>query len=61
MQPDGRCGRNAVEEDLRSVHDYEFPGEARPMVVTNAAGFTASAEHLARQHKVDLISRRGLW
>ena len=61
MQPDGRCGRDAVEEVLRSVRDYEFPGEARPMVVTNAVGFNASADHLARQHGVSLISRQGLW
>lgn len=60
-QPDAKCGKEAVEEVLRSVRDYEFPGEARPLVVTNAVGFTASAELLARQQGVRLVSRQGLW
>ena len=60
-QPDAKCGKEAVEEVLRSVRDYEFPGEARPLVVTNAVGFTASAERLAHQRGVRLVSRQGLW
>ena len=61
MQPDAKCGREAVEEVLLSVRNYEFPGEARPLVVTNAAGFTASAKHQARQQGVRLVSRQELW
>ena len=62
-QPDAKCGRSAVEEVVRSVPAYEdtILGNPRPMVVTNAAGFTRDAELLARQKDVQLIARHDLW
>ncbi len=61
-QPDARCGPSAVDEVLRSIPAYEdaIVGNPRPMVVTNAAGFTREAELLARQKGVQLIARDGL-
>ena len=61
-QPDTKCGPAAVEEVLRSIPAYEdeIRGDARPMVVTNAGGFTREAELLARQKDVQLIARHGL-
>ena len=61
-QPDAKCGRAAVEEVLRSISAYEdaIVGKPRPMVVTNAAGFTRDAEQLARQKRVWLIARHDL-
>ena len=61
-QPDATCGPSAVEEVLRSVPAYEdaMVGNPRPMVVTNAAGFTRDAKLLARQKDVQLIARCGL-
>lgn len=61
-QPDAKCGPTAVEEVLRSIAAYEdeIQGSPRPLVVTNAAGFTRDAELLARQEDVQLIARDGL-
>ncbi len=61
-QPDAKCGRSAIEEVVRSVPAYEdtIVGNPRPMVVTNAAGFTRDAELLARQKDVQLVARQGL-
>lgn len=61
-QPDAKCGPTAVEEVLRSIAAYEdeIQGSPRPMVVTNAAGFTRDAELLARQEDVQLIARHDL-
>ena len=62
QQPDAKCGESAIEEVLRSIPSYEdaIQGDARPMVVTNAAGFTRAAELLARQRAVRLIARDDL-
>ncbi len=61
-QPDAMCGRAAVEEVLRSIPAYQgaIRGDPRPMVVTNAAGFTRDAERLAHQAGVRLVHRGGL-
>ncbi len=59
-QPDASCGRAAVEEVLRAIPHYEIRGEPIPMVVTNAAGFTASARRLARRRDVLLVDRHEL-
>ena len=61
-QPDAKCGPAAVEEVLRSIPAYEdeIRGDGRPIVVTNAAGFTREAELLARQKEVQMIARHGL-
>ncbi len=61
-QPDAKCGPAAVEEVLYSVPVYDdaIRGDARPIVVTNAAGFTREAELLAGQKDVQLIARQGL-
>ncbi len=62
QQQDAKCGRTAVEEVLRSITAYEdaIVGEPRPMVVTNAAGFTNDAMLLAKREGVRLIARDGL-
>lgn len=62
QQQGGKCGRTAVEEILRSITAYEnaIVGEPRPMVVTNAAGFTNDAILLAKREGVRLIARDGL-
>ena len=59
-QSDSKCGRAAVEEVLNSVARYEILGAAKPMVVTNAVGFTADAQRLARQKNVRLVDRHNL-
>ena len=61
-QPDAACGVSAVEEVLRSIPDYRdaIQGDPRPMVVTNAARFTAEAERRAREAGVRLLDRRHL-
>ena len=60
-QPDAMCGRTAVEEVLRSItataYENAIVGEPRPMVVTNAAGFTNDAMLLAKREGVRLIAR----
>ncbi len=58
-QRDAMCGRAAVEEVLRSIPAYQgaIRGDPRPMVVTNAAGFTRNAEQLAHQEGVRLVHR----
>ena len=62
MQPEAKCGRSAVEEVLNSLPAYEHAirGEARLMVVTNGAGFTAEAKRLAAENRIRLVDRRGL-
>lgn len=60
MQPDARCGVGAVREVLASLSEYEVIGEPRPMVVSNAAGFTAPARELARDAGVWLVDRNRL-
>ncbi len=59
QQQDAKCGRTAVEEVLRSIPAYEdaIQGDARPMVVTNAAGFTNDAMLLAKREGVQLFAR----
>ena len=59
-QPDSTCGRAAVEEVVRAIPQYEIRGVPIPMVVTNAADFTADAKLLARQECVQLVDRRAL-
>lgn len=61
-QPDAACGVSAVEEVLRSIPEYRdaIRGDPRPMVVTNAARFTADAERRAREAGVRLLDRRHL-
>lgn len=61
-QSGGNCNRLAIEQVLRSIPAYAdiIRGEALPMVVTNAAGFTKDAMELATQKGVRLISRDGL-
>lgn len=59
-QPDSKCGRAAVQEVLRSISHYETSGEVKPMVVTNALGFTAGASRLARRKGVRLVDRHNL-
>lgn len=59
-QPHARCGRAAVVEVLRSISQYEISGVSKPTVVTNAAGFTVTAESLARRKGVRLVDRHGL-
>ena len=62
QQQDAKCGPKAVEEVLHSVPAYEeaIRGDARPMVVTNGAGFTAEAQRLAVAKRVRLVDRRDL-
>ena len=60
MQPDARCGVGAVREVLASLSKYEVVGEPRPMVVSNAAGFTVPAQELARATGVWLVDRNSL-
>ncbi len=55
-----RCARTAVEEVLRSIQNYSVVGTPKPMVVTNARGFTEDAQDLARQKGVRLVHRHGL-
>lgn len=61
-RPDAACGVSAVEEVLRSIPAYgaAIRGNPRPMVVTNAARFTAAAERRAREAGVRLVDRRHL-
>lgn len=61
-QSDGNCNRLAIEQILDSIPAYAdiIRGEALPIVVTNAAGFTKDAIALAAQKGVRLISRDGL-
>ena len=59
-QPEGTCGQAAVEEVLRAIPRYDIRGEPTPMVVTNAASFTADAKRLARRERVQLVARDGL-
>ena len=58
-QSDRKCGREAVKQVLRSITSYadSIKGSPRPMVVTNAAGFTAGAKWLATRKKVELVAR----
>ena len=60
MQPDARCGVGAVREVLASLSKYDVIGEPIPMVVSNAAGFTAPAQGLARDAGVWLVDRNRL-
>ena len=60
MQPDARCGVSAVREVLASLSKYDIIGEPMPMVVSNAAGFTAPAQDLARDAGVLLVDRTSL-
>ena len=60
MQPDARCGVSAVREVLASLSKYDIIGEPMPMVVSNAAGFTAPAQDLARDAGVRLVDRTSL-
>lgn len=60
LQPDAKCGQSAVEEVLRAVSEYEIRGEARPLVVTTARGFTEGAKSLARREHVELFARANL-
>ena len=59
-QPDGTCGQAAVEEVLRAIPRYDIRGDPTPMVVTNAARFTADAKRLARRGGVQLVARGNL-
>lgn len=59
-QPHAKCGPAAIFEVLRSISQYEISGSSRPTVVTNAAGFTSTAELLARRMGVRLVDRHGL-
>ncbi len=60
MQPEAKCGVGAVREVLASLSKYDVIGEPRPMVVSNAAGFTAPAQDLARAGGVWLVDRNSL-
>ena len=60
MQPDATCGRAAVQEVLHAIPRYEIRGAPIPMVVTNAADFTADAKRLAHHKGVRLVDRRDL-
>ncbi len=59
-QPHLNCGRDAVEEILASLDQYDVVGEPKPMVVTNGAGFAAGANELAASKGVVLIDRSNL-
>ena len=59
-QPDAKCGREAVEEVLHAIPHYEIRGKPMPMVVTNAADFSADAKRLAGRRGVQLVDRRNL-
>jgi HJR/Mrr/RecB family endonuclease len=61
-QSGGNCDRQAIEQVLGSITAYTdiIRGEAVPMVVTNAVGFTKDAMALATQEGVWLIRRDGL-
>lgn len=59
-RPEARCGVDAVREVLASLSKYDVIGEPRPMVVSNAAGFTAPAQDLARDAGVWLVDRNSL-
>lgn len=60
MQPHDTCARDAVEEVLSSLDQYDVVGEPKPMVVTNGAGFVAGAKDLAASQGVVLIDRSRL-
>ena len=60
LQPDAKCGVNAVQEVVASLPNYDVAGEARPMVVSNAAGFTDAARRLAKDAGVWLVDRSRL-
>lgn len=60
LVPDRQCGIGAVREVLDSIGEYRLVGEARPMVVTNAAGFTRDARRLAEANDVRLVDRRSV-
>ncbi len=60
LAPDRQCGIGAVREVLGSIGEYKLEGEARPMVVTNAAGFTRDARRLADASDVRLVDRRSV-
>lgn len=57
LAPDRQCGIGAVREVLGSIGEYKILGEARAMVVTNAAGFTRDARRLAEANDVRLVDR----
>ena len=58
-----QCTEAAVAEVLRAIPRYgeSIRGEARPLVVTNAPGFSARARSLAKENRVLLVARGGLW
>ena len=60
MQRDAKCGVGAVREVLGSLTDYDVTGEPKPMVVSNAAGFTVPARRLANAKGVWLVDRHNL-
>jgi len=61
-QSGGNCNRLAIEQVLHSIPAYAdiIRGEALPMVVTNAAGFTEDAMDLAAQ-KGQPFQHRHCW
>ena len=60
-QRDVNIGHSAVEEILNAMDRYEFlPKGIKPLVVTNAKGFTAKANSLSRNRGVRVVSREGL-
>ena len=61
MQPNAKCGPDGVRQVLRSISEYETVGDPRPMVVTNAAGFTVNTVRLAQREGVRLVDRHNLW
>jgi HJR/Mrr/RecB family endonuclease len=60
-QRDVNIGHSAVEEVLNAINRYKIlPKNVRALVVTNAKEFTAKARSLARNHSVQLVSRKEL-
>jgi len=60
-QRDVNIGHSAVEEVLNAINRYEvLPKNVQALVVTNAKEFTAKARSLARNHSVQLVSRKEL-
>ncbi len=59
-QPEAKCGRAAVEEVVSAILQYKIRGIPIPIVVTNAADFTADAKRLARRERVQLLARGDL-
>ncbi len=60
QQSGAKCRGDAIKEVLRSISSYNIVGDTRPIVVTNAVGFTREAVRIARRKGVLLVDRGSL-